>query len=357
MTVHSPAKRFRRLAAVAATGLIAATLAACSSSDSDSGGGGGDSAEIKLGYFPNLTHASAIVGIEKSYFADALEKDGASLKTLEFNSGSDTIDALLNGDLDATYIGPSPAITAYATSSNVSIISGATSGGAALVVDESITSPADLKGKTLATPGAGNTQDVALKHWLKDQGYNVSPDGQGDVTVINQDNSLTVQAFGQGGIDGAWVPEPYATLLENEGATRLVDEADLWPEGKFVTTQLLVNNDFLEEQPELVDDLLEGQIEANAYIADNPDEAKQLTGSYITKTTGSSLSADALDAAWSNLTFTNDPLADTLLASADHAADVGLLESIDDLGGIYHLDPLNKQLTDAGEPEVSGPSQ
>lgn len=355
MSVYSTGRRLRRLAAATTTALLMATLASCSGS-----GGGGDeggSESVKLGYFPNLTHASAIVGIEKKYFEKALGEDGATLQTLDFNSGSDTIDALLNGDLDATYIGPSPAITAYATSQNVSIVSGATSGGAALVVDESITSPADLKGKTLATPGAGNTQDVALKYWLKDQGYDVSPDGQGDVTVINQDNSLTVQAFGQGEIDGAWVPEPYATLLENAGATRLVDEADLWPQGQFVTTQLLVNNDFLEEHPDLVEDLIQGQIEANAFIADDPDEAKQLTGDYISKVSGSTLEPDVLDAAWSHLAFTNDPQADTLLASADHATDVGLLDSVDDLAGIYHLDPLNTLLEDAGESPVSGPSQ
>ena len=113
MTVHPTPTRLRRIAAVTSTALIVATLASCSS-DEGSGGDGG-SASVKLGYFPNLTHASAIVGIEKDYFEKALDEDGATLETLDFNSGSDTIDALLNGDLDATYIGPSPAITAYAT--------------------------------------------------------------------------------------------------------------------------------------------------------------------------------------------------------------------------------------------------
>jgi NitT/TauT family transport system substrate-binding protein len=351
--------RLRRLGAVVAAGVIATSLAACSSDDGGGGGGGSGSGstEVKLGYFPNLTHASAIVGIQKGYFKDALSQDDASLKTLDFNSGSDTIAALENGDLDASYIGPSPAITAFADSHNVSVISGATSGGASLVVDKSITSPEDLKGKTLATPGPGNTQDVALKYWLKKQGYNVSPDGQGDVTVINQDNSLTVQAFGQGQVDGAWVPEPYASLLEAQGATTLVDEADLWPQGKFVTTHLIVNNDFLKDHADLVDDILQGQIKANDYIASNSDDAETLTGDYISKLTGSQIPADVLDQAWSRLTFTNDPLADTLLGSADHAADAGLLDPIDDLADIYNLDPLNKLLADAGEPEVSGPSQ
>jgi NitT/TauT family transport system substrate-binding protein len=359
VTGHLTTKRFRRLGAIVAAGVIAASLAACSSDDSGdgSGGSGGDSTEVKLGYFPNLTHASAIVGIDKGYFKDALADDNASLKTLDFNSGSDTIDALNNGDLDATYIGPSPAITAFATSGNVSVISGATSGGASLVVSSDIKSPEDLAGKTLATPGPANTQDVALKYWLKQQGYDVSPDGTGDVTVINQDNSLTVQAFGQGKIDGAWLPEPYASLLIDEGATKLVDEKDLWPDGRFVTTHLIVNNDFLKDHPDLVDDLLDGQIKANDYIADNSDAAKTEVGDYIGKLTGSDIPANVLDSAWSELTFTNDPIADSLLGSADHAVDAGLIEPVDNLADIYNLDPLNKLLADAGEEEVSGPTQ
>lgn len=354
MPTFFPVTRPRSLWGLVAAGVVAASLAACSSNDT---GGSEGSTEVKLGYFPNLTHASAIVGIEQGYFEDALAEDGADLRTLDFNSGSDTIDALLNGDLDATYIGPSPAITAYATSHNVSVISGATSGGASLVVSEDVSDAGDLAATTLATPGPGNTQDVALKYWLKEQGYDVSPDGQGDLTVINQDNSVTLQAFGQGDIDGAWVPEPYASLLVAEGATKLVDEADLWPGRKFVTTQLLVNDDFLEEHPDLVDDLLQGQIAANDYIADNSDDAKSLVGQYIGKLTSSEIGADALDAAWSELEFTNDPVADSLLGSADHAAAVGLLDPIDDLANIYALDPLNKLLVDAGKPEVSGPSQ
>ena len=354
MPSHGFQTRSRWLGAALATGVLAATMAACSS-DSSGGGGDGDNTEVRLGYFPNLTHASAIVGIEKGYFKDALADDGASLTTLDFNSGSDTIDALLAGDLDATYIGPSPAISAYATSQNVSIVSGATSGGASLIVSDKITSADDLAGKTLATPGQGNTQDVALKYWLKQQGYDVSADGQGDLTVIPQDNSLTVQQFQQGKLDGAWVPEPYASVLVSEGGKQLVDEATLWPGGKFVTTQLLVNNDFLNDHADLVDDLLDGQIEANDYIQANPDDAKQLTGDYIAELTGGEIAADVLDEAWSKLTFTNDPIAESLLESAAHAEEVGLIEPVDGLENIYNLDPINKLLADKGQPEVSGP--
>ena len=131
--------------------------------------------------------------------------------------------------------------------------------------------------------------------------------------MVNQDNSLTVQQFKTGDIDGAWVPEPYASELVDEGGATLVDEADLWPDGQFVTTHILVNNDFLKDHADLVDDLLAGNIEANKFIADNSDEAKQLVGDYIANLTGGEIPQTALDSGWEQLTFTNDPIADSLI--------------------------------------------
>lgn len=364
MTVFT-GTRFRRLGALVAVGVLATALASCGSDDDsdNTAGSGGDNAgaatdnyEVKLGYFPNLTHASAIVGVQNGLFEKALDENGATLKTFQFNSGSDTIEALLGGSLDATYIGPSPTITAFAQSQGgVKVISGATSGGASLVVSDDITSPDDLAGKTIATPGLANTQDVALKAWLKEQGYDVAADGTGDVTVINQDNSLTVQSFKTGDIDGAWVPEPYASQLVGEGGSKLVDEKELWPDGQFVTTQLIARTDFITDHPDLVKDLLSAQIEANDYIADNSDDAKQLVGDFIADVTQTPIPADVLDSAWAELTFQNDPVADSLITSKDDAVDVGLIEDVD-LADLYDLDPLNALLADAGEPEVSGPS-
>lgn len=344
---------WRHLGLVAVAGLIVAPLAACGGDDDSSGSGG----SVLLGYFPNLTHGSAIVADQKGFFKDALADDDATLKTQQFDSGSDTIDALLSGSLDATYIGPSPALTAYAQSEGaVRIVSGATQGGASLIVNSSITSIADLKGKKIATPSAGNTQDIALKYFLKQNGFQENEDGTGDVTVVNQDNSVSVQTFATGDIDGAWVPEPYAAQLVAAGGKVLVDESTLWPNGKFVTTVLLVRKAFLDDNPELVNDLLEGQTEANTYIADNPDDAEQVVGDWLADYSGSPIDPSILDAAWSNLTFSNDPVADSFLESAQHAEDVGLLDPIDDLATIFSLDPLNAILKDAGEPEVSGPS-
>jgi NitT/TauT family transport system substrate-binding protein len=358
VSVLTTGTRFRRLGALVAVGVLATSLAACNSNNgSSNSSSGGSSTTVKLGYFPNLTHASAIVGIDKNYFAKDLSKDKGKLSVFDFNSGSDAQAALLNGSLDATYIGPSPSIQAYATSHNVSIISGATSGGASLVVAPDIKTPADLKGKTIATPGQGNTQDVAFKYWLKGKGFNETSDGTGDVTVLAQDNSDTVTQFKQGQVAGGWLPEPYASILVSEGGHVLVNEASLWPKGQFTTTELLVNNTFLKDHADLVNDLLQGQIQSNDYIKNNSDAAKQLVSTRIQKITGgAAIPAAALDSAWKQLTFTNDPLANTLLVEAKHAQDVKLLDPVSDLNKIYDLSPLNKLLTAAGEPTVSGPT-
>jgi NitT/TauT family transport system substrate-binding protein len=366
VTVSLTGARFRRFAALAAIGVLAASLTACGGDDKSSdsasgtdttGGAATDDYQVKLGYFPNLTHASAIVGVDKGYFKDELAKNGASLKTFQFNSGSDTIEALLGGSLDATYIGPSPTVTAYAQShGGVQVISGATSGGASFIVNSDIKTPADLAGTTLATPGLANTQDIALKYWLKQKGYNVSPDGTGDLTILNQDNSETVTAFATGDIDGAWVPEPYATQLLNEGGHLLVNEADLWPQGQFVTTQLIARTDFIKDHPDLVNDLLAAQIEANDFIASNSDDAKAEVGSFLEDVTQTAIPPKVLDPAWDELTFTNDPIANSLVESKNHAVDVGLIEDTD-LADLYNLDPINKLLAAAGEDEVSGPTK
>lgn len=346
------AKAWRRIGLTLVAGLVVAPLAACSGGSDSSGG------SVTLGYFPNLTHGSAIVGVQNGYFKDALAKDNASLKTQLFTSGSDTITSLLGGSLDATYIGPSPAITAFAQSHGdaVRIVSGATEGGASLMVNKSITSVADLKGTTIATPSVGNTQDVALKYFLKSKGFNETSDGGGDVKIINQDNSVSVSSFAQGQIQGAWVPEPYASQMEAEGAKRLVDESTLWPNGKFVTTVLLVRTAFLKDHADLVADLLKGQIQANDYIAQHSTDAEKVVGDWLAGYTQTKIPQPVLDDAWSHLAFTDDPLADALVTSAKHAQEVGLLDPISNLGSIFDLNPLNTLLKADNQPTVSGPS-
>ncbi len=349
--------RWRHVAAGTALAAAAATgLSACGD-DASASGPDGDGTQVHLGYFPNLTHGTALVGIEKGYYEDKLSEDGASVQFAEFDSGSDTITALLNGDLAATYIGPVPAVTAYAQSQgNVSIVAGAAAGGAALVVNDDITSVQDLEGKTIATPGEFNTQDVAARAYFKEQGFEINADGSGDINLSPQDNSVIVQAFRQGEIDGAWVPEPYASIMVNDGGQVLLDESDIWPGGEFNTTNLLVNDDFLEEHPDLVADLVAAHVEANDFINNNTDEAKQLIDAKLAQLTGAELPDDVFESAWSHLSFTNDPLPSTLEKDAQDSYDAGAIEEpIDDIGDVYNLDPLNKVLAENGEEQVQTP--
>jgi NitT/TauT family transport system substrate-binding protein len=366
VTVSPIARRSRFLAAAAAS-LLAATLAGCGSDTAadasasegkpkatDNASSTGEGVEVRLGYFPNLTHATALVGLEKGYYEDALAQDGATLEPLEFNSGSDTVDALLSGSLDATYIGPSPTLTAYSEDQGaVRVVTGAASGGASLVVSPDISSVQDLKGKTIGTPGAGNTQDIAARYYLKTKGLDTNIDGTGEVSILAQDNSINVQTFEQGEIDGAWVPEPYASILESKGGKVLVDEADLWPNGEFITTQLLVSTEFMDEHPDLVADLLEAHVQANEFINGSEDEAKKLIADKLFELTKSELPQDIFESAWNKVTFSNDPLASTLQEGAKHAAAVELLDPID-VADLYDLEPLNAILEANGEQKVSG---
>src|SRR5919198_2322849 len=251
-------------------GLLAAVaLAGCGSdSKKDAKAGsvekGTERVALRLGYFPNITHASALVGVEKGIFADKLGSN-VTLTTQAFNAGPAAVEALFSGAIDATYIGPNPAINAFAKSNGeaIRIVSGATSGGAFLVVNPSITSPAGLKGKKIATPQLGNTQDVALRSWLKANNLKSDVQGGGDVSIVPQDNSQALEAFKSGAIAGAWVPEPWATRMIQEGKGKvLVDERTLWSGGQFVTTHLIVRTPFLKEHPDVVQHLLEGQVAA-----------------------------------------------------------------------------------------------
>lgn len=340
-------------------GLVLLTGCAVGTGTTSTLGGSGASADhvaLRLGYFPNVTHATAIVAIEKGIIEEALG-DNVTLTTQFFNAGTDAVEALFSEAIDATFIGPNPAINAYAQSNGeaIRIVAGAASGGAALIVSDQITSPDDLAGATLATPSLGNTQDVALRAWLADQGYGTDLEGGGDVSVMPQANGDALQAFILGEIDGAWVPEPWATRMIEEGDGHvLVDEHDLWPDGEFVTTQLVVATRFLEEHPDVVKQLLTGHVAANAFVNENPEDAQQIVANTILELTDTELPDGTLATAWENLTFTVDPIASSLATSAENATVLELLDPVD-LDGIYDLTLLNEALADAGEPEIPAP--
>jgi NitT/TauT family transport system substrate-binding protein len=341
--------RLTRLVAVAAALTVAGLTAGCSTSPHASASGN----TLRLGYFANVTHATALTEVERGTLREKL--GDTKLETQVFNAGPAAVEAIFAGAIDAAYIGPNPAINAYVKSKGaaIRIVAGATSGGAQLVVAPGITSVAQLKGKTLATPQLGNTQDVALRAWLKSQGHPVDARGRGDVTVAPSDNATTLQLFKDRTIAGAWVPEPWASRLVVEGGGKvLVDEKDLWPGGQFVTTQLVVATKYLAAHADVVRKLLQAHVETTDWIAKNPAEAKTVVNTALEKLTQKKLTDDVLDRAFSELTVTNDPVAASLQTSADHAAAAGLIKPAA-LKGIYDLTLLNEVLSAAGQPAVT----
>ncbi|GAA1811125.1 ABC transporter substrate-binding protein [Planosporangium flavigriseum] len=341
----------RAVAVAAVTGAALTGLAACGGSPQKASGAG-DPVTLRLGYFPNLTHATPIVGIKKNFYADKLGRNVA-IEAKTFNAGPEAVEALFSGAVDATYIGPNPTVNAWQKSKGqaVRVVAGAASGGAAFVVKPDITGPEQLKGKKIASPQLGNTQDVALRYWLKQHGLNTTKEGGGDITILPQANADTVTAFGTGAIDGAWVPEPFASRLVKAGGKVLVDERDLWPGGKFVVTNLLVSTKFLKAHPDVVKNLIAGQVEANDFINANPVEAQQVVNAAIGELSGKVPDAKQTADAWKTLTFLNDPIASSLRDGARHAEEVGLLQPVD-LTGIYDLTLLNEVLKARGAPEV-----
>lgn len=310
--------------------------------------------EVRIGYFPNLTHATALVGLQEGLIEKELS--GTKLKPQAFNAGPSEIEALNGGSLDIGFIGPSPSINGYVKSkgSNLRIISGSASGGVKLVVNpEKIKTLDDLKGKKIATPQKGNTQDVAFLNWISEKGWKVDPEsGKGDVSVVRTDNKVTPDAFKQGSIDGAWVPEPTASKLVSDGGTVLLDETALWPDKKFVITNVIVSQKFLREHPDVVEAVLAGTVKTNEWINANPEKAKASANARLAADSGKPLDAKIIDPAWPSIAVTDDPLASTLKTQADWAVKAELIEQ-PDLAGIYDLTLLNKVLKAAGKPEVS----
>jgi NitT/TauT family transport system substrate-binding protein len=349
----------RRALLAAGAAAITALAAGCSSSAASSGSGSGSGSDsshitLRLGFLANITHAPALVALNKGFFTKDLGS-GVTLKTQVFSSGTEETTALLAGQLDAAYVGPNPAINAWQKSGGkaIKIISGAASGGASLVVNKNITSVSQLKGKSLATPSLGNTQDVALRYYLKQHGLTSTQTGGGDVSVKPiKPNSAAVLQFKSGQIAGGWEPAPYDYQMLQDGGKTLVNEASLWPGGKFVTTNLVVTQSFLKAHPGAVNGLLKAQVQANDYINKNTSAAETAANAQLTSLLGKGLTPSVLAASFKEITFTNDPIASSLAADAKHAEAVGLLQPVS-LTGIYDLAPLNAVLKTAGEPQVS----
>jgi NitT/TauT family transport system substrate-binding protein len=349
----------RRVTAAAMVGAALLLAAGCSSSSSSSSSSttssttGSASAvaaapvTVRLGFLENITHASALVALKEGYFTSALGSAG-TLKATAFSTGTEETTAILAGQLDAAYVGPNPAINAWQKSSGtaIKIVSGAATGGASVVVSKGITSAAQLKGKTLATPSLGNTQDVALRYWLKQNGIATTATGGGDAFIKpTTPNSAAVLEFKSGQIAGGSEPAPYDIEMVKDGGTVLYTEPG-------VTTVLVVTQSFLTAHPAIVADLIKAQIQANSFIKSNPAAAEADANAELASYTGKPLKSSLVAAAFKEITFTDDPDESSLTTDASQAVSLGLLKPVN-LNGIFDLGPLNQALVAAGQPQIS----
>jgi NitT/TauT family transport system substrate-binding protein len=308
---------------------------------------------IHVGAFPNITHPQAMVGKANGWFEKAMGSD-VRIDWKSFNAGPSAIEALFAGAIDMTYIGPNPAISGYVRSNGeaLRIVAGATSGGAALVVrnDSGIQKPEDFHGKKVASPQLGNTQDVALRAWLRAHGMKPADKG-GDVQVIPLANPDQLTLFVKKELDAAWAPEPWATRLIREGNGRLfLDERALWPNGQFITAHLIVRTQFLKDHPDLVKNWIRAQVELTDWINQHLPESKKLLNRQIQKETGKALPDAVLDEAFGRLQVTYDPLRASLLNAARSAFDAGFPgRQMPDLSNLYELTLLNQVLAERGK--------
>ena len=316
---------------------------------------------LRIGYFPNLNHAQAVIGLENGDFQKTLGNDGIVVEPHVFSAGPSVIEALFANQIDVAYIGPNPAINGYVVSDgkDLRIISGAASGGAVFVVrnDSGIKSPKDFAGKKFASPQLGNTQDIALRKYLLDNGYKTTDNG-GNVTVTPVANPDILTLFLKKQLDGAWVPEPWGARLMKEANGRIfLDERSLWPDGRFVTANIAASTDYLKNNPDVIEKLLAAHVNETIWMNNHKDNAIKAFNTELKKLTGKTIAEDELRQAWSRMDFTYDPLKISLFRSANNAYDLGFLakgKPRPDLLGIFDLTRLDQVLKQKGLQPVEG---
>ena len=301
--------------------------------------------KLRIAYFPNIGHAIPIVGMENGFFQQSLG-DEIEIQTRIFDSGPQVIESLFANSVDLAYVGPGPAINGYLVSQNhnVKILSGAASGGASFIVhpNSEINSIEDFANKKIAAPQIGNTQDVSLRHLLSENNLKSAEKG-GNVVVYNIPNPDIYTLFVKGDIDGAWVAEPWATILEKElGGKRLFHEEELWPNNEFASVLLIGNIDFVEKNPELVSKFLESHEDVSIWINENPKETRIIFNDFLDRYLGQSLSDEVVDVALSNLKITTDPIKDSIFTFAKNADSLGYLgRNGYDISDIFYHDSNN----------------
>ena len=316
---------------------------------------------IRVGHFPNITHAQGVIAHtlsdqKKGWFEQRLGPD-VEVQWFVYNAGPSAMEALLAKSIDISYVGPNPAINAHLKTkgADIRIVAGACSGGAALVVQPGvIEKDADFKGKKLATPQLGNTQDVAARAWLQSKGFKVTMIG-GDVQVVPTANPDQLLLFQKKDMHAVWTVEPWVTRLEREAGAKLyLEESALWKEtgGKYVTTHLVSSVQFLNKQRDLLKRWITAHVELTEWIQSNAEEAKKLLNEGMKAQTTKAVPVETLNPAWKRLEITYDPIRASLLKSAEDAHRIGFIKQKPDLSKIYELGVLNEVLKEKGKGEV-----
>ncbi len=317
---------------------------------------------IRVGHFPNVTHAQAVIahGLARKgegWFEKRLGPE-VEVQWYVYNGGPTAMEGLFTRTLELAYVGPSPAINAHLRTrgEDIRIVSGACSGGAALIVrgDGKIKTDADFKGKRIATPQLGNTQDVAARAWLKSRGFRVTLTG-GDVLVVPTANPDQLTLFQRGQIDAVWTVEPWVSrILQETGGRIYLDEGDSWTStsGRYVTTHLVTGTAFLQKRPDLLKKWIAAHVELTAWINENAEAAKSLLNAELREETMRGLPEDILASAWERVELTSDPIRPSLIKSAEDAYRAGLIRRKPDLTRIYHLELLREVLREKGLPPL-----
>lgn len=328
--------KMRSAASIAVAGTVLAAIAAILASDGDSV----PEDRLRIAYFPNVGHIVPIVGIEKGFFSEQLGSEKV-VETRLFDSGPQVIESLFADSVDVAYVGPGPAINGFLNSerNNLKILSGAASGGASFIAhpNSGISGVLDFSGKRIAAPQLGNTQDVSLRHYLNENGLRQAEKG-GSVTVYNIPNPDIYTLFVKGEVDGAWVAEPWATILEIElDGVRLFHEEELWPERQFASVLLIGNTDYVERNPVIIGNLLLSHEQTIRWINQNPEESRDIFNQFLIDTLGQPLSDEVVDTALSNLEITSDPIDGSVHIFAERADKLGYLgRNGYDLSGIFY---------------------
>lgn len=309
--------------------------------------------KIRVGHFPNITHTQAVIGHaltrdQKGWFERYLGPD-VEVQWFLYSAGPSAMEAIFARSIDLVYTGPSPTINAYVRSKGeeVRVVCGSCFGGSALVVRRnSIKEVSDFKGKTIATPQIGNTQDIMARAWFRSKGFHFNLFG-GDVRILPMENADQLSLFKQGDLEAAWTVEPWVSRLVIEGGGVIyLNESVLWPEtkGKYVTTHLVSNRKFLENDPEIVKNWIKAHIELTDWIKLNPHQAQQLFNQEIQKEVFQLLAPAVLQMAWKKLEVTYDPLPASVKRYGKLAFEVGLLKENPDLSKLYDLKLLHEAL-------------